>query len=386
MPISVLIDVLRSKVQLLRGFKLTRLNDLRKLFSKLVQLDEHKQFVMAVASGKVERGTQLVRACLNNNVGIRGLVERYRRACEVVYNPNGFSENDMMFSLLVLRLGGVRLAGTVHRAKGLPGLSTLRSNTIIHPLWAAPGMPTRTEIEASIELCAEGEPELTGPPTIVHRVLMMDEIAVEQRPRWEDKTNMFLGACRECSHKVSLELTTAADLEIFFNALDDGDIHLASEATVVAFGALSKDPRVYSPRPCSGNNKRLRGNITYRTISIASDEAKRGAALVIQAMNRELSPESPIHPLVSVLELMNLRVGEDDITCDKDYRHVGVKVLGFVITPAIIKEHLRSNGHSREQVNPFLNPNDKQDVTLGHQLLKALCSLPRLRKMRIQCS
>ncbi|KAJ6523229.1 hypothetical protein DFH09DRAFT_937986, partial [Mycena vulgaris] len=416
MPISVLIDVLRSKVQLLRGFKLTRLNDLRKLFSKLVQLDEHKQFVMAVASGKVERVAQLVRACLNNNVGIRGLVERYRRACEVVYNPKGFSEDDMMLGLLVLRLGGARLAGIVHRAKGLPGLSTLRSNTIIRPLRASPGMPTRTEIEANIELCAEGEPEPTGPPTIIHRVLMMDEIAVEQRPRWDDKTNMILGACRECSHKVSLELNTAADLEVFFNALDDGDIHLASEATVAAFGALSKDPRVYSPRPCcisgtdkhelgvehakliekmiqAGNNKRLRGNITYRTISIASDgEAKRGTALVIQAMNRELSPESPIHPLVSVLELMNLRVGEDDITCDKDYRHVvktlrnllmrlkGVKVLGFVITPAIIKQHLRSNGHSREQVNTFLNPNDKQDVTLGYQLLKALWSLPPAAK------
>ncbi|KAJ7737509.1 hypothetical protein B0H16DRAFT_1762357 [Mycena metata] len=417
MPISVLIDSLRRKSDLFRGLKLTRLNDLRALTSKTGQLEEHKQFVMAVASGKVERVAQLVRACLNNHVGIRGLVERYQRACQVLYNPKGFDEDDIMLGLLILRLGGARLAGIVHRAIGLPGLSTLRSHTIIRPLRPSPAMPTQAEIEANIALGAEGEPESTGPRIIVHRVLMLDEIAVEQRPRWDDKTNKILGACRECSHKVSLDLNTAADLEVFFAALDDGDIHLASEATVAAFGALSKDPRVYSPRPClisgtdkhetgaehskllkklmdAGYNKRKRGNITYRTICISSDgEAKRGLAMVLQTMTRTLSadhptPETSIYPLLSPLELMNFRVGEDDITCDKDYRHVvktlrnllmrlrGVKVAGCVITPAIIKQHLRANGHSQEQVNSFLNPNDKQDVLLGYQLLKALWSLP----------
>ncbi|KAJ7790692.1 hypothetical protein B0H13DRAFT_2245687 [Mycena leptocephala] len=331
----------------------------------MAALDEHKQFVMAIASGRVERVAQLVQACLNNGVGIRGLVERYERACREVYNPKGFTEDDMMLGLLILRLGGARLAGIVHRAKGLPGLSTLRKNTIIRPLRASAGMPTVEEIEANIEGCAEGEPAYTGPPVTVHRVLMLDEIAVEQRPRWDDKTNKIVGACRECSSRVSLELNTAADLELFFNTLDDGDIHLATEATVAAFGALSKDPRVYSPRPCcisgtdktekgpeqakfiqqimaAGHNKRTRGNITYRTISIATDgEAKRGAALVQLTMNRNLSSQSPIYPLISILPLMNLRVGEDDA-----------------------------------QVNSFLNPNDKQDVYTGYQLLKALWSLP----------
>ncbi|KAF8169580.1 hypothetical protein K438DRAFT_1537109, partial [Mycena galopus ATCC 62051] len=55
MPIGVLIDSLRTKAHQYRGLKLTRLNDLRTLASKIGQLDEHKQFVMAVASGKVER-------------------------------------------------------------------------------------------------------------------------------------------------------------------------------------------------------------------------------------------------------------------------------------------------------------------------------------------
>ncbi|KAJ7663740.1 hypothetical protein DFH06DRAFT_986394, partial [Mycena polygramma] len=412
MPIASLIDVVRKKTDQCRGLKLTKLNVVRKLIGKMAALDEHKQFVMAIASGRVERVAQLVQACLNNGVGIRGIVERYQRACREVYNIQGFTEDDIMLGLLILRLGGSRLAGIVHRAKGLPGITTLRANTVIRPLRASPGMPTIQEIEENIDGCAEGEPESTGPPVIVHRILMLDEIAVEQRPRWDDKTNNILGVCRECSHKISLQLNTAADLTVFIDALDAEDIHLASEATVAAFGALSKNPRVYSPRPCcisgtdkhekgpehakfiqqiltAGHNKRTRDNITYRTISIASDgEAKRGASLVQLAMARELSPESPIYSMLSVLPLMNLRVGEDDITADKDYRHVlktlrtllmrlkGIKLLGCLITPALTKQHLRAAGHSADQVHAFLNPNDIQDVYYGYQLLKALWSLP----------
>ncbi|KAJ7104452.1 hypothetical protein B0H15DRAFT_795200 [Mycena belliarum] len=381
MPIGVLITVLRRRIEQCRGLKLVKLNDTRKLLGVVAQLEEHKQFVMAVGSGKVTRVAQLVMACLNNGVGIRGILERY-------------------------------YPGIVHRALGLPGLSTIRSNTVIRPLRASPGFPTIEEIQANIDACAEGEPESSGPPVTVHRVLMLDEIAIEQRPRWDDKTNKILGACRECSHKISLELNTEADLQEFFQAVDDDEIHLASEATVAAFGALSRDPRVYSPRPCcisgtdkhetsanharflrkiisAADGKNKRDNITYRTISIASDgEAKRGGSLVLLTMNQDLSEDSPIYPLLKPLDFMDLRVGDDDVTADKDYRHVlktlrnllmrlkGVRVLGFIITPAIIKQHLRLVGHSQEQVTSYLNPNDKQDVLLGYSLLKSLWSLP----------
>ncbi|KAJ6575868.1 hypothetical protein B0H10DRAFT_1963723 [Mycena sp. CBHHK59/15] len=85
------------------------------------------------------------------------------------------------------------------------------------------GLPTIPEIKVNISVCTEGEPVSTGPPVIIHCVLMMDKIAVEQRPRWDNKTDMILGACWECSHKVSLEFNMVADPEVFFNALDNRD-------------------------------------------------------------------------------------------------------------------------------------------------------------------
>ena len=35
-----------------------------------------------------------------------------------------------------------------------------------------------------------------------------------------------------------------------------------------------------------------------------------------------LNPSSPIYPLLSQLALFNLSVGDDNITCDFDWKHV----------------------------------------------------------------
>ncbi|KAJ7358530.1 hypothetical protein DFH08DRAFT_443246 [Mycena albidolilacea] len=73
------------------------------------------------------------------------------------------------------------------------------------PLQASPVMPKIAEIEANIDAHTAAEDTPTGPPRIAHQVLMLDEIVVEKRARWDDKTNMILGACREHSQNATLE-------------------------------------------------------------------------------------------------------------------------------------------------------------------------------------
>ena len=60
---------------------------------------------------------------------------------------------------------------------------------------------------------------------------------VEKRPQWDDRTNMFLGACQEHrdSHKVPLEFVSEKELEIFCNVLDRGKIHVAYEVSCFLF-------------------------------------------------------------------------------------------------------------------------------------------------------
>ncbi|KAJ7716441.1 hypothetical protein B0H16DRAFT_1339048, partial [Mycena metata] len=416
-PIGGLLARIRKKNTQLDTMRVTRLSDTRMLAGKIAELDLHKQFMMAIAETDERRISQLVRAGLNNGESISAMLERFYRACVDVhhegpkYNPKGFTSDDYMVGLCVLRLGGARLADILHCALGLPGLTTLRKHSIIRPLRAPPGMPTISEIEQNIDAYTAGEAVPTGPTRIVHRVIMLDEIAVEKRARWDDKTNMILGACREHCHNVPLEFCDLTDAETFFQAVDQKRVHLASEATVVAFGALAREPELYNPRPIcisgtckaekgvehtaflrtlneAANNRKVHGNIIYRNICCASDgEAKRGLALALEFMKYQL-PSGPLRRLLEPLQFMDLSVGPDDMTLDKDFRHViktlrallmrrmGIRLLGFDIVPAIVKQHLRDAGLTQERIDALLNPNDRQDVPLAYGLLKELWSLP----------
>jgi hypothetical protein len=85
---------------------------------------------------------------------------------------------------------------------------------------------------------------------------------------------------------------------------------------------------------------------------------------------------------------MNLKVGNDDITANKDYKHVfkrlrnlmlrqrGFQIHGIHITQTVIQSHLRSNNLSSVRIDNLLKPEDKQDVKLAYDLLREIWSLP----------
>jgi len=103
---------------------------------------------------------------------------------------------------------------------------------------------------------------------------------------------------------------------------------------------LSEDHRLYSALPalisgqCGRESGREHATViqttlngvaktNLRTISIASDgESRRGEALIHLTFKKQLETSSPIYPALSVLPLMNLEVGDDDVTADKDYKHI----------------------------------------------------------------
>lgn len=137
------------------------------------------------------------------------------------------------------------------------------------------------------------------------------------------------------------------------------------------------------------NRQKKRRDVIYHTVCVASDgEAKRSNTLVIQTMCSKLSMDSPIYMLLRPLDFLNLLVGPDDITVDKDFKHIikhqwnlfmhakGVEILGYCITPSILCTQLKSNGVSSHQLQSLLNPNDKQYVVLAHSLLREIWSLP----------
>ena len=75
-----LVTIVRRKIREVRTLRLRRLNDAQKLAGKAVALDDIKQWVMAIGSGKVERVDRLVRVNLARKGGIRNLLDLYDHA------------------------------------------------------------------------------------------------------------------------------------------------------------------------------------------------------------------------------------------------------------------------------------------------------------------
>jgi hypothetical protein len=430
--IGGLMTIVRRKTDQIAQLRMSKLNDSRKLLAKAGVLEDHKQLILAIASGRVERVAPLVQAALKNGAGIGTIIQQYERVAEKLYKPKGYTNEDIMRSIVLLRLGGARVAEFAHRSLALPSLTTIRRNTVLPTLVVSHSTPTLTDIQTNILSCYSAfgtEQFSSSQSTIVHQVIMLDEIAIEKRVRWDDSTNKFQGTCREHNSRIPLDFGSEKELDLLCEALEKDNVHLATEvrafstivhkpllicvkATVAAIGLLSSDPRMYAARPIlfSGtckkekseehaqliklllnacNKQKTRNNTTYRTICIASDgEAKRGDALAILAMTSDLSVDSPIYAQLRPLEFMNLLVGPDDITADKDPKHIikrqrnvfmrkkGVSILDFRITPSILCTHLESNGVTSHRLRALLNPNDKQDVLLAYSLMKEIWSLP----------
>ncbi|KAF6753578.1 hypothetical protein DFP72DRAFT_1010378 [Ephemerocybe angulata] len=411
--IAGLIDLLKLKKNNIEFHRLRGLNHARKLLSQAVSITDHKRLLTAVASGCVQRVERIVHLGLKQKQGIAAIINKIKLAADGVYKVKSYTDRERFLSTLLWRLGGARVGGILHRALGLPGISTLRESSTVPSLTPSPGRPRVEEVMMNVEASLDGVEEMVkADSNIRHMVLMFDEIATEKRIRWDQTSNMILGACREHAEKVSLEFVNEGVVEELLKMVDVGEVHLAAEATVAAMGILCENHRVYPARPVlvSADCKRETGeqhatilqtvldgiakspapSIGLRVVSLASDgESRRGSALVQLTMKRPLSTTSPIYPLLAPLELMNRHVGDDDLTADKDWKHVfkrlrnlllrsrGVVIAGTRITPDILKAHLRAHGTSSEHINAIFNPNDLQDVKLAFDMLRDIWSLPK---------
>lgn len=178
-------------------------------------------------------------------------------------------------------------------------------------------------------------------------------------------------------------------------------------------GILCNDNRIYPGRPVliSGDCKRetgeqhakiiqtvldgvdaLREKTKLRIVSIASDgETRRGSAFILLTFRHALSPDSPIYALLEPLKFLNLMVGDDDLTCDKDWKHIfkrwrnllirlnrDIVINGRRITADIIMDQFRFEGLSSDHIRALFNPEDLQDVKMAFDMLKDIWTLPRI--------
>ena len=135
------------------------------------------------------------------------------------------------------------------------------------------------------------------------------------------------------------------------------------------------------------NNFQEKTNL--QIVSIASDETHHGSAFIQLTFKHELSPLSPIFPLLQNLKFLNLHVGDNDLTCDKDWKHIfkrwrnliirpdhGIIINGHQITVDISMDQFCSEGLMVDHIRFLFNLEDQQDVKLALDMLKDIWTLP----------
>lgn len=94
--VRALITIARWKTDQIEQLRMLKLNDSRKLLVKAGVLEDHKQWILAIASGRVDRVASLVQAGLQQRVGIKALIRQYEHAAEKLYKPKGYTNKDIM--------------------------------------------------------------------------------------------------------------------------------------------------------------------------------------------------------------------------------------------------------------------------------------------------
>ncbi|KAE9405328.1 hypothetical protein BT96DRAFT_935041 [Gymnopus androsaceus JB14] len=256
------------------------------------------------------------------------------------------------------------------------------------------------KILQNIDTCFKGLTKVLDSKKVIHIFLIFNEIALEKRYQLDIKMNHFL----------ALKFENENDLNVMVEDVKQDEVHLASKATMGTIGILSGNSWIYGGHPIlvSGTCKKenaiahakliqtainevnsKKGKIPFQNVSIAPyEEAKQGKALVELMLKYHLSQDSPLYPLLSPFKFMNFFVGEDDLTAYKDWKHVtfkhlcnlilreqGIMVNGILLTPSIFKQHLASDGHPPQHIQPLFDPEDEQDVKLAYSLLSDIWSL-----------
>lgn len=154
--VSGLIELLRRKNKQIQALRLRGFNAVKRIAAQARSLADHKRFVRAIGSGKVENVDRLVRVQLGRKQGIRGLITSFDKAAEGVYHPKSYTEQDDLRGVLLWKLAGNRVADFAHRALGLPSRTTLRKRPTVPPIIPSPGKPQVSEVAQNVAACFEG--------------------------------------------------------------------------------------------------------------------------------------------------------------------------------------------------------------------------------------
>lgn len=218
------------------GSKLQVMASVRKLAVLERDLQSYKRYVFAVARGDVKRIHSLTTVALYSKRSIHAIVDRINYTLKHVHTTKSYDEQDYQRSFLFYQPGGFRLADIAHRSLGLPSVGRLRKHILSPPIQAFPTTPTYEQVKQNLLSALHfliQQPLEDRPTGRIGIVIMIDEIALAKRLRWDPKPNTILGTCREHGKKCTLVFHSMNEANLLRHELNAGGVHLAKEVHIV---------------------------------------------------------------------------------------------------------------------------------------------------------
>lgn len=249
-PFDSTVEIIRRKNVQLENLRFDKLNHTRKYLARGRTLDAYKRFVMSVSHSDLHaRVHKVVSVARRNRMSITAIVDKLDRATKHLYSSRSYDEIDFQRSFLMWKLGGQHAAHIAARSLGLPSLSATRRWDRIQPLIASPGIPTPAEMSQNLlsslplPLRDNNLPMSDTSPVqcVTPYIILVDEIKVEERFRWDPGSNMILGVCREHGGLCSLEFQSREEVQVLGELLCSKAVHAATE--------VSKAVIIFESRP-----------------------------------------------------------------------------------------------------------------------------------------
>ncbi|KAG8927131.1 hypothetical protein FRC01_007945 [Tulasnella sp. 417] len=401
-------EALQEKTRALNKSKLEALNLSRKLGSLTGRVSDYKQVMQHIAFLDVPGVQRVIRVALRNGRSPSEIVGLLEKASKGLYHAKGFKTMEIDIAALSLVIGGPKLVYALSRSLALPSLTALRKHSRPPVITPSPGFPKREEIVSNINNCFQFK--LYGKPRGFE--VMMDELSLEERPRYHYATNAVLGICREHGGTFDLEVSSMDPLYALAEGLRNKEVHYSKESTVVAIAPLTGDDYgaliIMISGTCktetdlhqsrwielveSGWSDAEHGGIRHGELwSFSSDgDPTRRRSMHRVFMNKDLAHTSPIHRLLSPLKLMNLRVGINSITSNFDTKHIfkryatlihgteGILLSHSHVQCAEIKKYLHLHPRFQDSsttIASLFDGKDHQNVPKAVQLLAAVSSI-----------
>lgn len=307
------------------------------------QLNIDDRFVAAILANDSPRVDQLIRVYTNQGASRATITTAIQKATAGLLKVRSYTKDEINMATVLFRTGGRKLVYAANHGLGLPSINTIRSKSQITHLLPSLGLPTVYELFHNItEVLGKSRVPM---PACGHS-LMIDEIALEERPVFIKWLNSVGGLCREHTTGLNLLMASVPGLKSLADAIfgPTPTVHYAKEATVAGIAAFRTEHYEVMPVFASGTCKQEKAPECAKLIkalldawrdstdgearhgpiwSVASDgDGVRRAAFHVLFMSQTLQPSDPLFPILSPLTGLNLQTGEYFITAEFDPKHL----------------------------------------------------------------